>query len=83
VQVDASADKAHLVDSNNRVARKTWRHAMSKITKTLLVALALAGASLTFAANASPAPIQEPSQAEQNWLDRASQPDNERNAFGY
>lgn len=56
---------------------------MSKITNTLLVALALAGASLTFAANASPAPTQGPSQAEQNWLDRASQPDNERNAFGY
>jgi homoserine acetyltransferase len=74
VQVDASADKAHLVDSNNRVARKTWRHAMTKITNTLLVALALAGASLT---------TQGPSQAEQNWLDRASQPDNERNAFGY
>jgi hypothetical protein len=81
VQIDASADKAHLVDGNNRVARKTWRHAMTTITKTLLVALALAGASITFAANA--APTQRPSQAEQNWLDRASQPDSERNAFGY
>jgi hypothetical protein len=62
---------------------RTWRHAMTKITKSLLVALALAGASITFVANASAAPTQGPSQAEQNWLSRASQPDSERNAFGY
>jgi hypothetical protein len=76
--------QTHLVvDSNNRAARKTWRHAVTKITKTFLVALALAGASITFVANASAAPTSGPSQAEQNWLNRASQPDTERNAFGY
>ena len=47
-------------------------------TKTLVAALVLAGASITFVANASAAPSQGsgPSQgswqAEQNWMDRAS-----------
>jgi hypothetical protein len=52
-------------------------------TKTLVAALVLAGASITFGANASAAPRQGPSQAEQNWMNRASAPDSERNAFGY
>jgi hypothetical protein len=55
----------------------------TKTTKVLVAALALAGASITFAANASAAPAKGPSQAEQNWMDRASAPDTERNAFGY
>jgi hypothetical protein len=52
-------------------------------TKTLVAALVLAGASITFVANAYAAPRQGTSQAEQNWMDRASAPDTERNAFGY
>jgi hypothetical protein len=55
----------------------------TKTTKTLVAALVLAGASITFGANASVAPRQGPSQAEQNWMNRASAPDSERNAFGY
>jgi hypothetical protein len=55
----------------------------TKTTKTLVAALVLAGASIAFVANASAAPKQGPSQAEQNWMDRASAPDTERNAFGY
>jgi Spy/CpxP family protein refolding chaperone len=43
----------------------------TKTTKTLVAALVLAGASITFVANASAAP-QPGSQAEQNWMDRAS-----------
>jgi hypothetical protein len=52
-------------------------------TKTLVAALVLAGATITFVADASAAPRRGPSQAEQNWMDRASAPDTERNAFGY
>jgi hypothetical protein len=55
----------------------------TKTTKTLVAALVLAGASITFVADASAAPRQGPSQAEQNWMNRASAPDTERNAFGY
>jgi Spy/CpxP family protein refolding chaperone len=50
----------------------------TKTTKTLVAALVLAGAAITFVANASAAPSQgsQPSQgswqAEQNWMDRAS-----------
>jgi hypothetical protein len=50
----------------------------TKTTKTLVAALVLAGASITFVANASATPRQGsgPSQgswqAEQNWMDRAS-----------
>jgi Spy/CpxP family protein refolding chaperone len=52
----------------------------TKITKALIAALVLAGASITFVANASAAPTQRPSQAEHNWMDRASAPDTE---YGY
>ena len=45
---------------------------LTKTTKALVAALVLAGASITFVANASAAPTQGPSQAEQNWMDRAS-----------
>jgi hypothetical protein len=44
----------------------------TKTTKTLVAALVLAGASITFVANASAAPTQGPSQSEQNWMDRAT-----------
>jgi Spy/CpxP family protein refolding chaperone len=44
----------------------------AKTTKTLVAALVLAGASVTFAANASAAPSQGSWQAEQNWMNRAS-----------
>jgi Spy/CpxP family protein refolding chaperone len=44
-----------------------------KITKAFVAALALAGASIMFVADAAAAPRQDyPSQAEQNWMDRAS-----------
>jgi|HubBroStandDraft_6_1064221.scaffolds.fasta_scaffold2658026_1 hypothetical protein len=56
---------------------------LTKITTTLVAALVLSGASLTFVADASAAPRPGVSQAEQNWFDRASAPDTERNAFGY
>jgi hypothetical protein len=56
---------------------------VTKTTKALIAALVLAGASITFVANASAAPTRGPSQAERNWMDRASAPDTERNAFGY
>jgi hypothetical protein len=55
----------------------------AKTTQTVVAALVLAGASIAFVADASAAPRQGPSQAEQNWMDRASAPDTERNAFGY
>jgi hypothetical protein len=55
----------------------------TETTKTLVAALVLAGASIAFVADASAAPRQGPSQAEQNWMNRASAPDTERNAFGY
>ena len=44
----------------------------AKTTKTLVAALVLAGASITFAANASAVPSQGSWQAEQAWMDRAS-----------
>jgi hypothetical protein len=44
----------------------------AKTTKTLVAALVLAGASITFVAAA---PTKAPSQAEQNWMNRASNPD--------
>jgi hypothetical protein len=48
----------------------------AKTTKTLVAALVLAGASITFVANASAAPTPKgPSEAEQRWMDRASNPD--------
>jgi hypothetical protein len=55
----------------------------TKIATALFAALVLTGVSLTFVTNASAAPHQGVSQAEQNWLDRASAPDSEPNAFGY
>ena len=56
---------------------------LTKTTKALVAALVLAAASITLAANASAAQSRGISQAEQNWMDRASAPDTERNAFGY
>jgi hypothetical protein len=47
----------------------------AKTTKTLIAALVLASTSLTLAANAYAAPEKAPSQAEQSWMDRASNPD--------
>jgi hypothetical protein len=48
----------------------------TKTTKTLVAALVLAGASITIVANAYAAPQQSSApqgwQAEQNWMDRAS-----------
>jgi|HubBroStandDraft_6_1064221.scaffolds.fasta_scaffold629900_2 Spy/CpxP family protein refolding chaperone len=44
----------------------------TKTTKTLVAALVLAGASITFVANASAAPQPGSWQGEQNWMDRAS-----------
>jgi hypothetical protein len=55
----------------------------TKIATALFAALVLTGVSLTFVTNASAAPQQGVSQAEQNWMSRASQPDTEQNAFGY
>jgi hypothetical protein len=55
----------------------------AKIATALFAALVLTGVSLTFVTNASAAPHQGVSQAEENWMDRASAPDTERNAFGY
>jgi hypothetical protein len=43
--------------------------------KTLIAALVLAGTSLTFVVNASAGPAKAPSQAEQTWMNRASNPD--------
>jgi hypothetical protein len=47
----------------------------AKTTKTLVAALVLAGASITFVANASAAPSKGPNQDELNWMNRASSPD--------
>jgi hypothetical protein len=47
----------------------------AKTTKTLVAALVLAGASITFAANASAAPAKSPTPDEINWMNRASGPD--------
>jgi hypothetical protein len=47
----------------------------AKTTKTLVAALVLAGATIAFVADASAAPTKAPSQAEQNWMNRASNPD--------
>ena len=44
-------------------------------TKTLVAALVLAGTSLTLVANAHAAPRQAPTEAEQAWMNRASNPD--------
>jgi hypothetical protein len=55
----------------------------AKIATALFAALVLTGVSLTFVTNASAAPRQGVSQAQQNWMDRASAPDTEQNAFGY
>jgi hypothetical protein len=55
----------------------------AKIATALCAALVLTGVSLTFVTNASAAPHQGVSQAEQNWMNRASAPDTEPNAFGY
>jgi hypothetical protein len=45
---------------------------LTKTTKALVAALVLASASITFVADASAAPQQGPSQAERNWMDRAT-----------
>jgi hypothetical protein len=55
----------------------------AKIATALFAALVLTGVSLTFVTNASAAPHQGVSQAQQNWMDRASALDTEQNAFGY
>jgi hypothetical protein len=44
----------------------------AKATKTLVAALVLAGASITFVANASAAPSKAPTEDEINWMNRAS-----------
>jgi hypothetical protein len=54
----------------------------AKIATALFAALVLTGVSLTFVTNASAAP-QGVSQAEESWMNRASAPDTEQNAFGY
>jgi hypothetical protein len=48
---------------------------LAKTTKALVAALVLAGASIAFVADASAGPTKAPSQAEQNWMNRASNPD--------
>jgi hypothetical protein len=47
----------------------------AKTSKTLVAALVLAGASITFVANASAAPAKGPTQDELGWMNRASSPD--------
>jgi hypothetical protein len=47
----------------------------AKTTKTIVAALVLAGASITFVASASAAPTKAPNQDELNWMNRASNPD--------
>jgi hypothetical protein len=47
----------------------------AKTTKTLVAALVLAGASVTFVANASAAPAKSPTPDEVNWMNRATGPD--------
>jgi hypothetical protein len=44
----------------------------AKTTKTVVAALVLAGASITFVASASAAPSKVPTQDELNWMNRAS-----------
>lgn len=47
----------------------------SKTTKTLVAAVALAAATVTFVANSYAAPSQNsPSNGERTWMDRASNP---------
>ena len=53
----------------------------AKTTKVLVTAIVLAGTSIAFVANASAAPIKAPSQGEQLWLDRASNPDTNAGGF--
>jgi hypothetical protein len=47
----------------------------TKTMKALVAALVLTGVSLSLVANASAVPRQGPSQAEQIWMDRASNGD--------
>jgi hypothetical protein len=47
----------------------------AKTTRTLVAALVLAGASVTFVANASAAPAKSPTPDEVNWMNRATGPD--------
>lgn len=47
----------------------------AKSTKMLVAAFVLAGASITFVANAAAAPSKVPIQDELNWMNRASGPD--------
>jgi hypothetical protein len=47
----------------------------AKTTKTFVAALVLAGASISFVANASAAPSKAPTHDEINWMNRASGPD--------
>ncbi len=42
-------------------------------TKTLVAALVLASASLVLTSNVNAGPTKYPTQAELNWMDRASQ----------
>jgi hypothetical protein len=47
----------------------------AKTTKARLAALVLAGASVSFVADASAAPARGPNPDEINWMNRASGPD--------
>ena len=47
----------------------------AKTTKARLAALVLAGASVSFVADASAAPARGPNPDEINWMNRASSPD--------
>jgi ABC-type glycerol-3-phosphate transport system substrate-binding protein len=47
----------------------------AKTAKILVAALVLAGASITFIADASAAPAKGPNPEEVNWMNRASGPD--------
>jgi hypothetical protein len=47
----------------------------AKTAKIFVAALVLAGASITFVANASAAPAKGPNPEEVNWMNRASGPD--------
>jgi hypothetical protein len=63
-----------LTDDGMTPAADTPRET-TMFTKTLIAALVLAGVSLSLVANASAGPTKAPSQAEQNWFNRASNPD--------
>jgi hypothetical protein len=57
------------------MTRPLTQQETTMFAKTLIAALVLTGVSLTFVADASAGPAKAPSQAEQSWLNRASNPD--------